>query len=165
MNPKNSIITIAILFLPIIVFSQSSDKFLISPKPVDGDSIFYKTIEYRPVAIKAGIQSEFYAILSIDSLGEITNISIEPIYRYGLTRRDSMIVPFVREKLKRIKWEPGQYKGKKINSKLKIPFIFKLTVSDNLIRAHHEPSLREINNITFELEPLLFVKRAPIIIE
>ncbi len=156
---------VLILIFSTNVLSQWHDIGLVAPKPIGGDSIVYEVLEYRPLARKANVQSEFYALISIDSLGNSSIIKFSPIYRDSLSRLDSMLVPYVRSKLENIIWSPGEYNGRKINSKIKIPFIFKLTKTDNLLRSHGGPSKRSFDNLVFEMKPFIFEKRAEIIVE
>ncbi len=146
-------------FTPIITLSQNINSGLIPPKPVGGDSIFFKTIDYPVVAKTVNKETEFYAILSIDSLGNITDVSFDTIYRYGIGKKDSMFVPYIRKRLRSIEWEPAKYNGRNINTKIKIPFIFKLTLTDNLNRGILEPLKSEIDKVIFEYKPLLINKK------
>ena len=154
MNFKS--LCILFLLIPLVAHSQWKDGDIIPPTPVDGDSIFLKIMEYRPEALKTGIESAFYAILDVDSLGNTSNLNFDPIFQKALLKIDYFLISYVRTKLETVKWLPASYKGKKINSRVKIPFIFKLTKTVSLGKSHHEPSMNDINSITFELKPVLF---------
>jgi hypothetical protein len=159
MDSKFYLIFVITFFTPIILFSQNTNGSLVPPKPIGGDSIFFKTIDYPLVPKTVNKETEFYAILSIDSLGNITDVSFDTIYRYGIGKNDSMFVPYIRKKLKSIAWEPAKYNGRNINTKIKIPFIFILTLTDNLIRGHHEPLKSDIDKVVFEYKPILINKK------
>ena len=87
MVSKFFLIFIIVFFTPIILFSQNNNRGLVPPKPVGGDSIFFKTIDYPLVPKTVNKETEFHAILSIDSLGNITDISFDTIYRYGIGKK------------------------------------------------------------------------------
>lgn len=123
-NTMKTLLLVSILLLLFggRVSSQDRGEYVLStneyvpPAPLIGWDSLRSSIGFSQTMSHAGIEGSGSVQLEFDSAGEVTNIRFNDLHEQF---RDS-----ISSALRSTHWSPAVFKGKRISTKLSIPFIF-----------------------------------------
>jgi hypothetical protein len=130
----NAILQIIFCFIFSQVFSQENPaNKLILPEPVKGYSFIRDSLTYPEILRRAGVEMAFRAILTIDTLGDVTHTSFESMFYRSLSQPDSICISNILPQLNKIQWKPATLNGEPVECSISMPIIFVLMHCDEEI--------------------------------
>jgi hypothetical protein len=143
-----------VIILNLFIFNLFSQTIYTSnyilPEPINGFNSIQDSISYPELSLKLGAESAFRANVNIDTSGNVTDISFNPISQNNFSQIDSIFITYVQLKLNRIKWVPAKFNGKIITSKISFPFIFLIMQGNDIINHHLNINRYYLTNLEFD---------------
>ncbi len=87
------------------------------------------TLNFPPIALRAGVEGAYFATVDVDSTGRVTNLRIQRISTlyFDIDSTNDFFYGPITEALRSAHWVPAQSNGQFVNSTVRIPILFLAT--------------------------------------